>query len=291
MLGKLNRGFESHPLRHPSPDLLGRQLSGNVDLYNTAYGNPAADAYREIRNETYGEDFGQTSWMTSAEFHEIPHHLALTNISYVLELGSGAGGCAVHLAGALNCRVIGLDLNAEGVRNSNALAQTRGLASLVSFQQTDAGKRLPFDDGSFDAAYSNDAFCHIPNRAALLPELHRVLKPGGRLLYSDALVVTGLVTNEELATRGSIGYYLFAPAGENEKLIKAAGFQLLSVTNTSENAANIAKRWHDARASRKAALIPIEGEANFSGLQKFLECVRTLTSEERLSRFLYLAQK
>jgi len=266
-------------------------LSGNVDLYNTAYGNPTTEVYREIRNETYGEDFGQTSWMDSREFQEIPHHLALTSASHVLEIGSGAGGCGLHLAGALNCRVVGLDANAEGVRNSNSLAQSRGLSGLASFQQADAGERLPFDNESFDAAYSNDAFCHVPNRAALLAEIHRVLKPGGRLLYSDALVVSGLITNEELATRSSIGYYLFAPLGENEKIIKAAGFELLSAIDTSEGAAAIAKRWRDARSKRKAALISVEGETNFSGLQKFLECVHTLTGEGRLSRFLYLAGK
>lgn len=266
-------------------------MPSKVDLYNNAYGNPAAAAYREIRNETYGEDLGQTGWMTPQEFHEIPHHLALTNASYILEVGSGAGGCALHLAGALSCRVVGLDLNAEGVRNSNSLAQDRGLSGLASFLQADAGKRLPFDDASLDAAYSNDAICHIPERAALLAEFHRVLKSGGRLLYSDALVVSGVVTNEELATRSSIGYYLFAPMGENEKLIEAANFKLLRVIDTSESTAAIAQRWHDARARRKAALISLEGEANFSGLQKFLECVHTLTSEKRLSRFLYLAQK
>jgi len=38
-------------------------------------------------------------------------------------------------------------------------------------------------------------------------------------------------------------------------------------------------------------LVPIEGEANFTGLQKFLQCVHTLSSEKRLSRFLYLARK
>ena len=266
-------------------------MPGNVDLYNTAYGNSATDAYREIRIETYGEDFGQTSWMDSREFHQIPHHLALSSASHVLEIGSGAGGCGLHLASALNCCIVGLDVNAEGVRNSNSLAQARGLAGLASFQQADAGKRLPLDNDSFDAAYSNDAFCHVPNRPALLAEIHRVLKPGGRLLYSDALVVSGLVTNEELATRSSIGFYLFAPLGENERIIEAAGFRFLRAIDTSEEAAAIAKRWHDARSKRKEVLIPIEGETNFSGLQKFLKCVHTLTGERRLSRFLYLAQK
>src|SRR6266550_5345070 len=47
-------------------------VSPGVDLYNTAYGNYERDLYREVRLETYGEDFGQTSWVTTEESHEIP---------------------------------------------------------------------------------------------------------------------------------------------------------------------------------------------------------------------------
>ena len=111
------------------------------------------------------------------------------------------------------------------------------------------------------------------------------------MIFSDALVVGGILSNEELVARSSIGYYLFAPPGENEKLIQAVGFQLMGVTDTTDNAALVAKRWHDSREKRKSELIALEGEANFSGLQKFLTCVHTLTIERRLLRFVYVARK
>jgi ubiquinone/menaquinone biosynthesis C-methylase UbiE len=266
-------------------------MSGNVDLYNSAYRNPNADAYREIRTEAYGKDYGQTSWMTSEEFHEIPHLLALTSASKVLEIGSGAGGCALHLTGALNCRVIGIDVNAEGVRLANERAKTQRLDALVRFEQVDASKPLPFKEKEFDAAYCNDAICHLPNRAGVMAEFCRVLKPGGRLLFSDAVVVAGLVTSEEFAKRSSVGFYVFAPLGENERLIAEAGMELLSATDTTANVATISKRWHDARFARRFALLPIEGESGFSDLQDFLKCVHTVSSEKRILRFLYLAQK
>src|SRR6185312_4123978 len=49
--------------------------SGKVNLYDNAYGNYAAEVYRQVRLETYGEDFGQTSWVTTAESSEIPELL------------------------------------------------------------------------------------------------------------------------------------------------------------------------------------------------------------------------
>jgi hypothetical protein len=117
------------------------------------------------------------------------------------------------------------------------------------------------------------------------------LKPGGRLLFSDALVVSGSITNEEIATRSSIGYYLFVPLEENERLLREAGFTLVSAIDTTERAALISEKWRTARAKRKAELLKLEGEANFEGLQKFLGSVHTLTNEKRLSRFVYVAAR
>ena len=262
-----------------------------VDVYNTSYGNYERDVYRDLRLETYGEDYGQTSWVTTEESHEIPRRLELKPGCSVLEIGSGSGRYALYVAETAHCQVVGLDVNAEGIRNASALAEGQNLSAQVRFQQCDVSQPLPFADTSFDAVYSNDVFCHIPGRPSLLRELWRVLKPGGRMLFSDALVVGGTLSNEEIATRSLIGHYLFVPPGENEKLIEAAGFRLLDVTDTTSKAAEVAGRWHDAREKRQSELTALEGDSNFAGLQKFLSCVRTLTSERRLLRLLYLARK
>jgi SAM-dependent methyltransferase len=125
----------------------------------------------------------------------------------------------------------------------------------------------------------------------LLRECRRVLEPGGRLLFSDALVVNGPLTNEEIAARSSIGYYVFVPRGENERLIEEAGLTCIETRDTTPQAAAVSQRWREARERRRPALAKIEGEANFEGLQRFLACVHTLTAENRLARHLYLAAR
>ena len=97
--------------------------------------------------------------------------------------------------------------------------------------------------------------------------------------------------NEELAVRSSIGYFLFAPPDVNERLIEQAGFDLDRREDVTENAAAVSKRWHDARAEDRKALVQIEGEDRFAGLQQFFDIVYRLTCERRLSRFAYLALK
>jgi ubiquinone/menaquinone biosynthesis C-methylase UbiE len=265
--------------------------SPKVNLYDSAYGNYTRELYRDVRVETYGEDFGQTSWVTTQESHEIPQLLELRAGGSVLELGCGSGGYALHLAMSYGCRVVGLDVNREGIRNANALAEQTKLSSLCRFEPCDISQKLPFAHDGFDAIFANDVLCHIAGRHSVLSECFRVLKPDGRLLFSDALIVAGLISHEEIATRSSIGYYLFSPPGENEKLIEHARFRLVRATDTTAAPASISKRWYEARAKRKADLALAEGDANFNGLQKFLLCVHTLTSERRLLRCLYLARK
>jgi ubiquinone/menaquinone biosynthesis C-methylase UbiE len=266
-------------------------VSKKADLYDSAYGNYVSDTYRQVRIETYGEDLGQTSWVTTEESKEIPQLLDLRPNSSVLEVGCGSGGYALYLAEKVGCRIVGLDINALGVQNANHLALVRGLASEARFDQCDASKNLPFDENTFDAVFANDVLCHLPGRPEVLGEMFRILKPGGRMLFSDALVVGGLLSNEEIATRSSIGFYVYSPPGENERLIERAGFRQTRVTDTTESAARVAKQWLDAREKRRKELVAAEGNINFEGLQRFLSCVHTLTGEKRLLRYLYFTSK
>jgi len=262
-----------------------------VDLYNSAYGNYGAEVYRQIRVETYGEDLGQTSWVTTEESGEIPRMLGLTDESNVLEIGSGSGRYALQVASTTGCRILGVDVNEPGVQNANQLAASQNLAERVRFEKCDASQPLRYGEATFDAVFSNDVLCHIPGRDKLLRGLFRVLKPGGRLLFSDALVIGGVISHQEIAARSSIGYFLFSPPGENERTLHEAGFEMLEVRDTTENARLISKRWRDARASRAETLIGFEGQANFEGLQQFLATVNALTGERRLLRKLYLGQR
>jgi SAM-dependent methyltransferase len=263
----------------------------SVNQYDNVYADFVGSAESAVRRETYGEDLGQSSWITATEWLEFADQLGVGAGTEVLEVGSGSGGPALYLAVARDCRVTGVDINEHGVRNATALAEARGLAERVQFKAVDASRPLPFADGCFDVVVSNDAMCHLRNRLAVLRDWHRVLRPGGRILFTDAMVLTGIVSQEELATRSSIGFYLFVPPGANEAMLREAGFAVRSVQDVTESAAEIAARWYEARERHQGALTAREGEANFAGLQRFLRCVYTLSVERRLSRYAYLAEK
>src|ERR1700745_1909020 len=98
-------------------------MPGKVDLYDGEYGNYESDVYGQVRTETYGVDFGQTSWVTTEEAMQIHGFLEITSNSSVLEIGCGSGVYALHIAKTTGCTVTALDINALGIQNANQLAE------------------------------------------------------------------------------------------------------------------------------------------------------------------------
>src|SRR5690606_31452964 len=155
---------------------------------------------------------------------------------------------------------VGVDINAQGIGAAEKRARELGLEGQVSFQVVDAARQLPFPDRCFDAVFCNDSINHLPGRLEVLRDWHRVLRPGGRLLYTDPIVVTGQLTNEEIRVRSSIGFFLFTPVGANERLLADAGFVLQEVRDLTGAVAAVSRRWRDARRERRPALVALEGE-------------------------------
>jgi len=262
-----------------------------VDLYDNVYGDFTSRAETEVRRAAFGEDIGQSSWLTAEDWLRYADLAKVRAESRVLEVGSGSGGPAVYLATKRGCRVTGVDINQHGVANAERLAAARGLGDRATFRVVDASEPLPFGDVSFDAVLSNDAMCHIPHRRDVLRDWRRVLRPGGRMVFTDALIITGQVSHDEIAARSSIGLYFFVPPGENERLIAEAGFRLIAANDETAAAETIARNWRAAREQHREELITREGAANFDGLQRFLACVHTLSAERRLSRFCFVAER
>lgn len=266
-------------------------MSGQVDLFNSTYAHFTAQVLDAIRKDTFGVDIGQNSWTTVNEYDRFISGLDLSADRHALEVASGAGGPARHLAHTTGCRVTGIDTNASGVATATEMTAASNQSDRVRFQVADATTRLPFADDEFDALLCIDSMNHFPDRVAVLREWRRILRPGGRALFTDPIVVTGPVTNDELSLRSSIGFFLFVPPGVNERMIEQAGLRLVRQEDRTENAALVAGRWHEARRVRRGDLLKIEGEERFEGLQRFFHTVHVLTRERRLSRIAYLVEK
>ncbi|MBA2634869.1 MAG: class I SAM-dependent methyltransferase [Chloroflexi bacterium] len=103
----------------------------------------------------------------------------------ILDVGTGPGALAVEIAGRCpSCRVLGIDLAPEMLRTAARRAAEAGVSERVDFKVSDAAQ-LPLADGSIDAAVSTLSLHHWRDPAAVLRELWRVVRPGGRVFIYD----------------------------------------------------------------------------------------------------------
>jgi len=266
-------------------------MPNRIDLFDSTYGHFTERVLDAVRKETFGTDIGQNSWLTVDEYERLLPLLNLGPDSHALEVASGSGGPALYLARTTGCRVTGIDVNGIGVATASEMAAQANASERVRFRIANADAPLPFDEDSFDALLCIDSMNHFPNRLAVFRDWHRILRPGGRALFTDPVEISGPVTNDELALRSSIGLFVFVPSGFNAGLIAQAGFRLIRQEDVTDNAALVSGRWHRARQAHRDDLLQIEGAERFEGLQKFFQAVETLTSQHRLSRMAYLVEK
>lgn len=169
----------------------------------------------------------------------------------VLDVGCGIGGPSRHLAAAFGCDVVGIDLTEAYCEVAALLAERVGLGDRVAYRQGDA-LAMPFEDGAFDAAYTQHVAMNIEDKAGLYAEVARVLKPGGRFGIYDLLQGEGgeVFYPVPWAPDASISF-LVGPA-ELRSLLEAAGLEIASWRETVDEA----RLWVDQMKARMAEPVP-----------------------------------
>lgn len=138
----------------------------------------------------------------------------LGETSRVLDIGSGFGGAARYLAKTFGCRVVALNLSETENDRNRKMNQEQGLDHLI--EVVDASfEELPYPKDSFDVVWSQDAILHSGDRSKVLEEVARVLKPGGRFVFTDPMmaddcpkgVLKPILDRIHLEDLGSPGFY------------------------------------------------------------------------------------
>ncbi len=104
----------------------------------------------------------------------------------VLDIGSGLGGPARHVALAHGCWVTGIDLTPALVETARDLSARVGMGDRVRFEVASA-LDLPFAEGTFDGAYTIHVGMNIADKQRFYGEACRVVKPGGFFSLYDVL--------------------------------------------------------------------------------------------------------
>lgn len=135
----------------------------------------------------WGESFhfspalpGRKSHAEATRVHEnaLARACGLREGLHALDAGCGVGGPMRNIVRGTGGTVTGLTINDYQVERCRAHNRRSGLDGRVSVVQGNF-LDMPFDDDSFDCAYSIEATCHAPDLESVYSEIHRVLKPGG----------------------------------------------------------------------------------------------------------------
>ena len=243
-----------------------------------------------VFSEVYDDYFGQSSWITTADYDRFFALLQVSGASVVLDVASGSGAPALRLARQAGCSVVGIEINPEAVASATALAKDLGLDQRTRFEACDATKPLTFPDNHFDAVVCFDALVHFLDRAQLLSEWARVLKPGGRLLFTEQMV-TGPISKEEIAQRSPSHSFVISVPGSSERLVTDAGFKVIRREDLTLTIAELAKRHCAARERHREALWALEGGEVYNTLTQYRAVAERLAREGRLSHVLLVAEK
>ena len=168
-----------------------------------------------------------------AATEELAGMLAVSADDHILDVGSGIGGPARFFADKFACRVTGIDLTAEFCEVARHLTGLTGLDGRVIYEQGNA-LGMPFDDGTFDGAYSMNVSMNIEDKDGLYREIHRVLKPGAWLALSELAQGPGDEVDYPTPWALTAESSFLATPDETAARLAAAGFAVERLDDATE---------------------------------------------------------
>lgn len=200
----------------------------------------------------------------------------ITAGSRVADFCAGLGGPARYLAHCYDADVTGIELTPARVKGAAQLTQLVGLQDRVRVFEGDVMK-VPLLDASLDAVVSQEAFLHVPDKARALAEAWRILKPGGRLAFTDWISHRALsATDAELMWQGMAVTNLY-DLDTYRALIEHAGFEVTAVEDLTADWAAILKirlaMYIKLRAEAQAAGTASGHDAFYESYVRFVELV------------------
>jgi phosphoethanolamine N-methyltransferase len=181
----------------------------------------------------------------------------------VLDVGSGIGGAAFHLAQVHGAKVTGIDLADEMVSIGLERTAQLGMGDQVKFLLGDV-LETEFPE-PFDIIWSRDAFMHIPDKAKLFATLYRLMAPGGRLVITDYARGKTPASQEFEDYIVKTGYSVIEPR-QYGTILEEAGFTDVIVDDATPLFVEILEREAKSLVTRRAEFLESFSESDLNYL-------------------------
>lgn len=174
------------------------------------------------------------------------------------DLGSGYGDTARFLARRCGCRVIGLNLVHSQNVHALALNRREALEGRISIAEADFA-RVPLPAASAQVVWSQESFLHAPDRGPVLQEAARLLRPGGRLIFTDLLQTGPMAVAEARLIYERVKIDSLETFDSYQAHIAAAGLRLEEVADLSQYVAGSYGDHLNSLRQHRAALVNVVG--------------------------------
>ncbi len=250
-------------------------------------------ANRLIRESIWGKenDIGQQSFITPRYLDEMIRRLGIGKDSYVLDVGSGAGGPAVYIASKTGCRISGIDISDVGVEMSEKLAKRSGLGEKTVFHLGNA-MNMPFEDGTFDIAISLNVMNVFEDKVGLFREVLRVLKPGG--IWAFLSGTFDMPDDPDIKRKMARGYLIpqyYDSLPSYRDMLKKAGFDIEEITEYVSDFRVQNKRWGDAYKKHYDEIVKEQGKENTDYHIEYFDTYLRLIDEGKAANHLIISRK
>jgi sarcosine/dimethylglycine N-methyltransferase len=168
----------------------------------------------------------------------LARHAKINESTHVLDLCCGLGGPARYLAYHHGCRVTGVDMNTDRLAGAVRLTERTKLQDRVLFHHANA-LQTGLADETFDVIVSQEAFCHIPNKKTLIAECVRLLKPGGRIVYTDILARNSMTNEIRSRLENEMAFSELSTLEQYCHLLEEKSCQVVEVEDLSDDWAQI----------------------------------------------------
>jgi glycine/sarcosine/dimethylglycine N-methyltransferase len=229
------------PAEGVAPRPKGTGIPHVVEQTKRYYDGAADTIYREIWGENIhlglfeepGEPLQTAMERTN---RRIAAAAGLTSDQNVLEVGCGYGATARFLAQTVGCQVVATNISDRELAEARRLTKDVGLDDLVQFAYGDF-HGLEFEPETFDAYWCQESFLHAADKAHVLGEAYRVLKPGGRLVFTELLVRDGTPDDVRERIYERVGAPVMWDAPDYRQAMTQLGFRMEVEEDWSPNVA------------------------------------------------------
>ncbi len=231
-----------------------------------------ADEYRraqtpvmlDLERAVCGCDYGGTSWTTRDEAERMGRLLDLGKGRKLLEIGAGSGWPALFLAGETGCDAILADVPYDALRIAADRVASDSLDGEISLAVAD-GAALPFRAGSFDAVSHSDVLCCLARKRDVLNECRRVIRGGGKMVFSVISISPGLSPADQARAVESAPPYVEAECTYPE-LLEKTGWKVIDRMDVSADYEETGRRHIREVQARANEMRELLGEAEFEEL-------------------------